>query len=48
MIEVICYARILRWMIRRGDDANEEQKQVREFCKNYLIENVPKINKLYF
>ncbi|MBR7061237.1 MAG: phosphotransferase, partial [Eubacterium sp.] len=48
MIEVICYARILRWMIRRGEDANEEQKQVREFCENYLIENVPKINKLYF
>ncbi|MBR3738566.1 MAG: phosphotransferase, partial [Eubacterium sp.] len=48
MIEVICYARILRWMIRRGEDANEEQKQVRKFCENYLIENVPKINKLYF
>ncbi|MBQ9530689.1 MAG: phosphotransferase [Eubacterium sp.] len=48
MIETICYARLLRWKIRRGDDLTEEQKQEKAFCENYLIENVPKIDKLYF
>lgn len=48
MVEIICYARILRWMIRRGDKANEEQKQVIVFCKNYLEENVPKVERLYY
>jgi uncharacterized protein (TIGR02172 family) len=46
MAEIICYARILRWKIRRGK--TEEEKQEVEFCKNYLIENVPRAEKLYY
>ncbi len=46
MAETICYARILRWKIRRGK--TEEEKQEVEFCRNYLIENVTNIDKLYF
>ncbi len=46
MAETICYARILRWKIRRGK--TELEKQEAEFCRNYLIENVPKMEKLYF
>ena len=46
MAETICYARILRWKIRKG--TTEQDRQEIEFCKNYLIENVPKTEKLYF
>ena len=46
MAEIICYARILRWKIRKGK--TELDKQEIEFCKNYLIENVPKADKLYY
>lgn len=48
MVEIICYTRIYRWMIRRGENASQEQKQVAEFCKQYLLENVPHADKLYF
>lgn len=46
MAEIICYTRILRWKVRRGK--TELDKQEIEFCKNYLIDNVPKTEKLYF
>ena len=46
MAEIICYTRILRWKVRRGK--TELDKQEIEFCKNYLIENVPNAEKLYF
>jgi hypothetical protein len=46
MAETICYARILRWKIRRGK--TQEEMQEIEFCKNYLIENVPNMEKLYY
>ena len=46
MAETICYARILRWKIRKGK--TELEKQEVEFCKNYLIENVPNMEKLYY
>ena len=48
MIETICYTRLYRWMTRRGDDGDEEHKKIKEFSENYLLENVPKIDKLYF
>ncbi len=47
MVETICYARLLRW-ISRHNDALRFGDQVVAFCKDYLIENVPKIDKLYF
>ena len=46
MAEIICYTRVLRWKVRRGK--TELDRQEIEFCKNYLIENVPKAEKLYF
>ena len=46
MAEIICYARILRWKIRKGK--TEQDRQEVEFCKNFLIENVPKTDKLYY
>ena len=46
MAEVISYARIFRWKTRRG--TTEIHKQEAEFCKNYLINNVPDVDKLYF
>ncbi len=48
MVELICYSRLFRWMIRRGENATEEQKQLEEISRAYLIENVPKTEKLYF
>ena len=47
MAETICYARILRWKIRRASNTELENMEI-EFCKNYLIENVPKLDKLYY
>ena len=47
MVETICYARLLRWMSRHSD-AMRFGDQVVDFCKNYLIENVPKTDKLYY
>jgi hypothetical protein len=46
MAEIICYTRILRWKVRRGK--TELDKQEIEFCKNYLIENVPKAKSYIF
>ena len=46
--EIICYARILRWYIKKKPADEELTKQVIDFCKRYLIENVPKTDKLYF
>ncbi len=48
MSEVICYARVLRRTLKRFDPNNNEQTAMIEFCKNYLIENVPKTEKLYY
>lgn len=46
--EIICYARILRWYIKKKPADEELTKQVIDFCKQYLIENVSKTDKLYF
>ena len=45
---IICYTRILRRTIKRFGVDSEEHKPMIEFSKNYLIENVPKAEKLYF
>lgn len=47
MTETICYARLLRWMSRHSDAMRYSDKVV-VFCKDYLNENVPKLDKLYY
>lgn len=47
MVETICYARLLRW-ISRHRDAMRYGDEVVDFCKNYLIENVPKTDSIYY
>lgn len=48
MAAIICYTRLARWFMTKQDTNDEYVKSVIEFCKNYLIENVPKTEKLYF
>ncbi|MBR2278335.1 MAG: phosphotransferase [Eubacterium sp.] len=48
MSAIICYARVMRRQIKRFGFDDPEAKAVIEFCQNYLIENVPKIDKLYY
>ncbi len=45
---IICYARVLRRTVRKAKESEEYKKQLIEFCKNYLIENVPATDSLYF
>lgn len=47
-VKIICYTRLLRRQIKHFGIDNEEVSSSIEFCKNYLIENVPKVNNLYF
>ena len=46
--EIICYMRLLRRQIKHFGVDSEEAKNSIEFCKNYLIKNVPKVDNLYF
>ena len=46
--KIICYMRLLRRQIKHFGIDNKEYKESIEFCKNYLIENVPKIDNLYY
>lgn len=45
--KVICYTRILRRQLKHYGN-NNDTKQSIDFCKKYLIENVPKMDNLYF
>ena len=45
---IICYTRIVRWMARKFSADNEYAQQVISFCKDYLNENIPKTENLYF
>lgn len=47
-VKIICYTRLLRRQIKHFGIDNDDAKKSIEFCKNYLIENVPKIDNLYF
>ena len=47
-VKIICYTRLLRRQVKHFGLDNEEAKASIEFCKNYLIENVPKVDNLYF
>ena len=47
-VKIICYTRLLRRQIKHyGIDSKEASSSI-AFCKNYLIENVPKVDNLYF
>ena len=45
---IIAYIYVLYLKVSFLDENNELQKQEIEFCKNYLSENVPKIDTLAF
>ena len=47
MVEIICYARLLRWKHRLKNKGELEEQEIR-FCKQYLIDNVPETEKLYY
>ena len=47
-VKIICYMRLLRRQIKHFGLNSEEAKSSIEFCKNYLIENVPKVDSLYY
>ena len=48
MSEIICYARVLRRQIKRFGMDSEEHRPTIDFCIDFLVENVPKADKLYF
>ena len=48
MIKIICYMRLLRRQIKHFGLNDEKVKKSIEFCKKYLIDNVPTVDKLYF
>ena len=45
---LICYTRILRRTMRRVSPDAPDYKPLIDFCTEYLIENVPKVDNLYF
>lgn len=45
---LISYTRIYRWMIERHNDAEETSQEAIAFCKQYLMENIPKEDQLYY
>ena len=47
-VKVICYTRLLRRQIKHFGLDSEEAKSSIDFCINYLKENVPNIDNLYF
>ena len=47
-VKIICYTRLLRRQLKHFGEDSEEAASSIEFCKNYLIENVPKVDNLYF
>ncbi|MBQ7654194.1 MAG: phosphotransferase, partial [Clostridia bacterium] len=46
--EIICYTRLLRRTIKRIGTDDPQGKALVDYCKAYLIENVPKVNSLYY
>ena len=47
-VKIICYTRLLRRQLKHFGENDKNAKASIEFCKNYLIENVPKVDNLYF
>lgn len=48
MAEVICYTRLLRWFMTKKDVTDSYVKSVIDFCRDYLVKNVPETEKIYF
>lgn len=46
--QIICYTRILKRTLSRVDTTTPEGKALKDYCVNYLVENVPKAQSLYF
>ena len=46
--KILCYTRLLRRQIKHFGLENKEAKPSIDFCINYLIENVPKVDNLYY
>ena len=44
----VSYTRIYRWLIEKYGLDDPEHKDAIAFCRDFLIENVPKIDKLYY
>ena len=47
-VKIICYTRLLRRQLKHFEKDDEEAKDSINYCINYLIENVPKVDNLYF
>lgn len=45
---IICYTRILRWHATKKSKDDELAQKYIEYSKNYIIENVPQVDSLYF
>lgn len=45
---LISYTRIYRWMIERSGKTDESRQEAIAFCKQYLMENIPKTDNLYY
>ena len=48
MAEAICYTRLLRWFMTKKDVTDSYVKSVIDFCRDYLVKNVPETEKIYF
>lgn len=46
--EIICFTRVLRRTIKHYGENNAEYKELRDYCKNYLIDNVNSVDSLYY
>ena len=46
--EIICYTRLLRRTIKRHGLDNPKYQDMIEFCKNFIINNLPDMESLYY
>ena len=46
--EIICFTRLLRRTIRKGNSDSEYSRKLIEYSRNYLLENTLKTESLYF
>lgn len=46
-VKIICYMRLLRRQIKHFGEDSEAKASI-EFCKNYIIDNIDKVDNLYF
>lgn len=46
-VKIICYMRLLRRQLKHFKDNTDALSSI-EFCKNYIIDNIDKVDNLYF